>query len=66
MRKIYFSKQKLLTNIKVSSGQRKQADASLRLAAVRNIYLIDFHLQLHGSSRNLSGSGPAIRPLQVQ
>lgn len=40
MRKMYFVKpQKLLTNIKVSSGQRKQLDVSLKLIAVLQTYL---------------------------
>lgn len=38
MRKIYFSKQKLLTYSKLSSGQRKCPDVSLRLIALFQIY----------------------------
>lgn len=39
MRKMYFAKQKLLTNIKLSSGQRKEPDVSRRLIALLQTYL---------------------------
>lgn len=39
MRKMCFATQKLLTNIKLSSGQRKEPDVSRRLIALLQTYL---------------------------